>query len=473
MTRCPKCGSNDPKYAGVRCMDRLGEPIVTHDPWHDAERQCPECGSPDKTRRLHQLNYLPPARCINPWHDTRAGEGKEAAMPTRCYVMVGKTACRLTENDLIHHKDRARAQGFSEDEFPDSEFHDYVPSDAAPAVPEPSEHHDCYKGCWDDCPSCNPERKPEEPAETPQTATPAPLKRKNEHQEECVCVDCMPQNAPPREHSHETNAAESKPDCESQLPPSQGGGLDHNNGSTKRRIVLQLDSIETPQTAEQFYARNLAPGLMCDVSGDLAEDIRVMSYSKAMRFAEAYAESRLQELQRECERLRIALKAIDRSADIESIAEIEAARNSELAELHLQLIGRDCDICGAELPAEKWRQCAQCADKDEAERDRLQRQLAESQKEFSDLSAYCLRDGNQSSEAHAIYWRDRAEVLHRQLDRLRQALTTAMPYIEFYAQREMTSPSNNQEAVIETRAMLSKARAALSAPTTSGKPPQF
>ena len=29
---------------------------------------CPECGSPDKLRRLHQLNYLPPAECIHPWH---------------------------------------------------------------------------------------------------------------------------------------------------------------------------------------------------------------------------------------------------------------------------------------------------------------------------------------------------------------------------------------------------------------------
>jgi hypothetical protein len=29
---------------------------------------CPECGSPDKVRRLHQVNYLPPAECIHPWH---------------------------------------------------------------------------------------------------------------------------------------------------------------------------------------------------------------------------------------------------------------------------------------------------------------------------------------------------------------------------------------------------------------------
>jgi hypothetical protein len=46
---------------------------------------------------------------------------------------------------------------------------------------------------------------------------------------------------------------------------------------------------------------------------------------------------------------------------------------------------------------------------------------------------------------------------------LLDALRTAKPYIEFYAGREMKSPSNNQQAVIETREMLSKVRKVLEA----------
>ena len=50
-------------------------------------------------------------------------------------------------------------------------------------------------------------------------------------------------------------------------------------------------------------------------------------------------------------------------------------------------------------------------------------------------------------------------------DALLDALRTASPYIEFYAEREMKSPSNNQEAVIETREMLSKVRKVLAGNT--------
>jgi hypothetical protein len=57
-----------------------------------------------------------------------------------------------------------------------------------------------------------------------------------------------------------------------------------------------------------------------------------------------------------------------------------------------------------------------------------------------------------------------ADRLKEELDRrdiLLDALRTAQPYIEFYAQREINSPSNNQQAVIETREMLSKVRRAV------------
>jgi hypothetical protein len=46
---------------------------------------------------------------------------------------------------------------------------------------------------------------------------------------------------------------------------------------------------------------------------------------------------------------------------------------------------------------------------------------------------------------------------------LEEALQLAKPYIEFYAEREMKSPSNNQEAVIETGEMLATVRRALAA----------
>ena len=57
-----------------------------------------------------------------------------------------------------------------------------------------------------------------------------------------------------------------------------------------------------------------------------------------------------------------------------------------------------------------------------------------------------------------------AERLKEEFDRrdvLLDALRTAKPYIEFYAEREMNSPSNNQQAVIETREMLAKVRKVL------------
>ena len=57
-----------------------------------------------------------------------------------------------------------------------------------------------------------------------------------------------------------------------------------------------------------------------------------------------------------------------------------------------------------------------------------------------------------------------AERLNEEMDNrdaLLDVLRTAEPYIEFYAEREMKSPSNNQEAVIETREMLAKVRKVL------------
>src|ERR1039458_7104228 len=59
--------------------------------------QCPTCGSPDKARRLHQLNYLPPDRCINPWHD----EGKEASMPCdhECGTEQDHAVCKCVKCD--------------------------------------------------------------------------------------------------------------------------------------------------------------------------------------------------------------------------------------------------------------------------------------------------------------------------------------------------------------------------------------
>jgi hypothetical protein len=67
-----------------------------------------------------------------------------------------------------------------------------------------------------------------------------------------------------------------------------------------------------------------------------------------------------------------------------------------------------------------------------------------------------------------VTYREQLEVYAERLkeevdlrDALLDALRTAKPYIEFYAEREMNSPSNNQQAVIETREMLRKVRKVL------------
>ena len=66
---------------------------------------------------------------------------------------------------------------------------------------------------------------------------------------------------------------------------------------------------------------------------------------------------------------------------------------------------------------------------------------------------------HQQTELDYLQRAERAESL---CDELAGALREASPYIEFYAKREMESPSNNQEAIIETREMLSKVRSILS-----------
>lgn len=47
-------------------------------------------------------------------------------------------------------------------------------------------------------------------------------------------------------------------------------------------------------------------------------------------------------------------------------------------------------------------------------------------------------------------------------DDLVKALRRASPYIEFYAKREMEAPANNEEAVRDTREMLTEVRQVLS-----------
>jgi hypothetical protein len=61
-----------------------------------------------------------------------------------------------------------------------------------------------------------------------------------------------------------------------------------------------------------------------------------------------------------------------------------------------ELIGRDCDECGAELPPEKWRQCAACAEKAETERDGLRDEL---RKKINQLPIYPYHtwDGGKST----------------------------------------------------------------------------
>ena len=75
--------------------------------------------------------------------------------------------------------------------------------------------------------------------------------------------------------------------------------------------------------------------------------------------------------------------------DLKKFAEAYAASLRERnAQLERQLNGRDCDICGNELPPdkpEKWRSCAECYEKLERECEGLRERAGSAEAEIYEL----------------------------------------------------------------------------------------
>jgi hypothetical protein len=130
----------------------------------------------------------------------------------------------------------------------------------------------------------------------------------------------------------------------------------------------------------------------------------------------------------------------------------------------INLLLHICDDPGRDFKGSLFRlaeEQEQRADKAEAENERLQAQLAHR----DDLA---LREQESYLRATAKLTK-LLEVKAAQLARMREALQDVSSLVEFYAEKEMKAPANNQEAVMDTLDKLRKFRKALSSTTSSAE----